>query len=100
LQLVASSGLGGDTGAGMMVEVGDPRVQAQEFLGAFPPFESLLTSLLSPCGSMFLLNEVIAAGRGDHLLVVDIRQARDLPDRSAITSELIRMNDLWDVILT
>ena len=49
---------------------------------------------------MFLLNEVIAAGRGDHPLVVDVRQARDLPDRSAVTSELIRMNDLWNVILT
>ena len=56
----------------MMVKVSDPGMQIQEFLSAFPSSESLLTSLLSPCGSMFLLNDVVAAGRGDHLLVVDV----------------------------
>ncbi|GAA4006697.1 hypothetical protein GCM10022631_17790 [Deinococcus rubellus] len=32
--------------------------------------------------------------------MVDVSQVWDLPDRSSVTSELIRVNDLWDVILT
>ena len=80
------------------MEVGDPGVQAQELLSAFPPPESLLLSFLSPCGSMFLLNDVVAAGRGDDVLVVNISQARDLPDRGSVAAELIRMNDVWDII--
>ena len=84
----------------MMVEVGDPGVEAQECLSAFPSFEALLTSLLSPCGSVFLLNDVIAAGRRDHLLMVDIDQARDLPDRGSIAAELVGMNYLWDITFT
>ena len=83
-----------------MVEVGDPGVEAQECLSAFPSFEALLTSLLSPCGSVFLLNDVVAAGRRDHLLVVDIDQARDFPDRSSVAAELVGMNHLWDIIFT
>ena len=79
------------------MEVGHSGVQAQEFLSAFPPLEPLLTSLLSSCGAMFLLNNVVAAGRGDHLLVVDVSQARDLSDRGSITPELIGVNDLWNV---
>jgi len=83
-----------------MVEVGEPRVQVQEFLGAFPPFEALLTSFLSSCRSVFLLNEVVAAGSGDYLLVVDICQARDLPDRGSITPELIGMDNLRDIVFS
>ncbi len=49
---------------------------------------------------MFLLNNVVTAGCGDHLLVVDICQARDLPNRGSVASELIGMNDLWDIIYT
>ena len=82
------------------MEVGDPGVQAQEFLSAFPPLEALLTSLLSPCGAVFLLNDVVAACCGDDLLVVDVRQTRDLPDRGPITPQLIGVNDLWDAIFT
>ena len=70
--LVVSSGGGGDAGAGMMVEVGDPRVKAQELLSAFLMLEPLLLSFLPPCGSMFLFKNVVAAGCRDHLLVVDI----------------------------
>jgi hypothetical protein len=61
--LVVSSGGGGDAGAGMMVKVRHSGVQIQEFLSAFPPFESLLRSLLSSYGSVFLLNDVIEACR-------------------------------------
>jgi len=47
----------------MMVEIGHPGVQIQEFLSAFPSFEPLLTSLSSPCRSVFLLDDTVALGR-------------------------------------
>ncbi len=81
------------------MEIAEPGVQAQEFLSAFPPFESLLLSLLSPCGAMFLLDDVVAAGRRNHLLMVDLSQPRELPDGGPVTSELIRVNDFWKVKL-
>jgi hypothetical protein len=83
----------------MMVKVGDSGVQTQELLSAFPPFESLLRSLLSSCGSVFLFDDV-APGRGDHLLVVDVNQARDLPDGCPVAAELIGMDDLWDIVFS
>ena len=82
----------------MMVKVGDPGVQTQEFLSAFLSSESLLTSLLSPCRSVFLLNNVVIPSCGDHLLVIDICQTRDLPDRGSVTPELVGMDDLWDIV--
>ena len=96
-----------------MVEVGDPGVQTQEFLSAFGSSESLLTSLLSPCRSVFLswaerhpygacplLNNVVAAGRGDHPLVIDISQAWDLPDGRPVASELVSMDDVWNIVFS
>jgi len=83
-----------------MVEVGDPGMQTQEFLSTFPSPEPFLGSLLSSCGSVFLLDDVVALGRGDDLLVVDVRQTRDLPDGRPVAAELIRVNDLWDVVFT
>ena len=32
--------------------------------------------------------------------MVDIDQAWDLPDRSAVTPQLIGVNDLWDIVFT
>ena len=83
-----------------MVEVGDPGVQTQELLSAFPLSEPLLNSLLSPCRSVFLLNNIVATCRGDHLLVVDVSQARDLPDRCSITPELVGVDDLRDIVFS
>ena len=83
-----------------MVEIGDPGMQAQEFLSAFASFKSLLTSLLSPCRSVFLFDNIVTLGCGDHLLVINVGQTRDLPDRGSIALKLIGMNDLWDVIFT
>ncbi len=80
------------------MEVGHSGVEAQEFLSAFPPFEPLLLSFLSSCGSVFLLNDIVSSGRGDHLLVVNVSQARDLPNRGTVASELIGMNNVWNVI--
>ena len=81
-----------------MVQVGDSGVQTQEFLSAFLPFKPLLLSFLSSCRSMFLQGNVVTARGGDHLLVVDIYQARDLPNRGSVATELIGMNDLWDIV--
>lgn len=67
-----------------MVEVGDSGVQAQKFLSAFPPLKSLL---LSSCGLVSLLNWVVAACRGDYLLVIDAIQAWDFPDRRSVASQ-------------
>jgi len=84
----------------MLVKIGDPGMQTQELLSAFPSPEPLLTSLLSSCRSVFLFDDVVTPGRGDDLLMVDVDQARDLSDRGAITPQLIGMDDLWDVMLT
>ena len=80
------------------MEFSDPGVQIQECLSAFLSSEALLTSLLSPCGSVFLLNDVVAAGRGDHLLVVDVSQAWDFPDRGSIAPQLTITDHVWDII--
>ncbi len=83
-----------------MVKVGHSGVQTQEFLSAFPSFESLLRSLLSSCGSVFLLNDIVTACRGDHLLVVDVDQARDLSNRGSVAAELVGMDDVWNIVFT
>jgi len=61
---------------------------------------TLLRSLLSPCGTAGLFDDVVAPSRGDDVLVVDALQAGDLSNRSSVTPELIGMNDLWDIIFT
>ena len=81
-----------------MVEILDSRVQAQKFLCTFPPLESLLLSSLTPYGTVGLLNQVITAGCGNHLLVVDIDEARNFSDRSSVTPQLVGMNDLRDIV--
>jgi len=100
LLLIDSSGHGGNTGAGVMVEVPDPGMQAQKRLRSFPSLESKLLFLLVPCGTVRLLDDIIAAGRPDHLLIVDADQARNLPDRGSVAAELVGINHLWDVIFT
>jgi hypothetical protein len=49
---------------------------------------------------MFLLNNVVASGRGDHLLVVDVDQAGNLSNRGSVAAELIGMDDLWDIVFS
>jgi len=68
LPLVVSSDGAGNTGAGMMMDVRDPDVEAQELLSAFPLFEPLLALLLTPCRTVRLLNHSGAARRGDDVL--------------------------------
>ena len=82
----------------MMVEVGHSGVQAQKFLSAFSSFEALLTSLLTPCRTVGLLDQVITTRCGNHLLMVDIDQTWDLPDRSAVTPQLIGVNKSFQTL--
>ena len=49
---------------------------------------------------MRLFNYVVAARSGDHLLVVNVSQARDLPDRGSIAQKLVGVNDFWDIVFT
>jgi len=83
-----------------MVKVTDSGMQIEEFLRSFLPLESLLLSFPTPCRPVGLFNDVVAPGRGDHLLVVDVNQRRNLPDRRSVTLQLIGMNDLWDIVFT
>ena len=75
-------------------------MQAQKFVSAFPPLKSKLLPFLTPCGAMRSLNHSVAARRGDHLLVVDVSQARDLPNRCPTAPQSVGMNDLWDSVFT
>jgi len=49
---------------------------------------------------VFLLDDIVALGRWDDVLVIDVSQARDLPDHGSVTAQLIGVDDLWDVIFT
>jgi len=69
-------------------------MQSQERLRSFQPLLSFLTS----CWSVRLLNDVVAACHGDHLLVIDILQAWDFSDGCPITAELIGVKNFWDVV--
>lgn len=84
----------------MVVEVGDPGVPTQKFLRAFSSFEPLLTPLLSPYGSVFLFNNVVAPSCRNHLPTVDISQPRDIPECGTLALQLIGVNNLWDGKLT
>ena len=42
----------------------------------------------------------VAARHGDHLLVVDVSQPWNLPDRRSVTLQLIGVNNLWNVVFT
>ena len=56
----------------MMVKIFDSGVQVQKFLCTSSPFKSLLLSLLTSCETVRLLDHVVTARCGDHLLVVDV----------------------------
>jgi len=47
-----------------------------------------------------LLNDIVATCRPDHLLVVDVDQARDSLNRGSGAAELIGVNNLWDIIFS
>ena len=78
----------------------DSGVQAEKRLRPFPPLESKLLSLLTPCGRVGLFDHVVTSGRGDDLLMVNFSQACDLSDRGPVACELVRVNPVWDIIFT
>ena len=82
----------------MRVDVLDSGVQVEKRLCPFPPLESKLLSLMTPCGTVGLLHDVVAARRGNHLLVINVDQARKLPDRRPAAPQLIGVNDLQDIV--
>ena len=45
-----------------------------------------------------MFDHIIAPGCGDHLLVVDVDQTRDLSNRGSVATELVGMDDLWNVV--
>ncbi len=84
----------------MMMEVLNPCLYVQKFLRSFPPLESELLSLLTPCRTMRLLDQIVATRCRTHLLVVGVDQARQFPDGCAVAAQLIGVNNLWDVVFT
>ncbi|GGO30151.1 hypothetical protein HNQ08_002691 [Deinococcus humi] len=82
------------------MEILDPSVEAQKFSGPFPPLESKLLPLLTPCGPLGVLNAVVAVGRPDHLLMLHASQAGQGAESGLIAPETIRVDHLWDVIFT
>jgi len=61
-----------------MMEVVNPCVWAQKFLGSSPPLKSKLLSLLTPCRTMRLLDQAVATRYRNHLLVVGVDPALQL----------------------
>ena len=72
------------------MKVRDSGMQGQEFLRSLSSFESQLTSLLLPCGSMRLLDQVVAPGRGHDLDVLHAQQqTTDLRRRGRLIHKAI-----------
>jgi len=83
-----------------MVKVLDPGVQAQKFLSAFAPPVSLLLPLFTPCRTVGLLDKMVTSGHRDHLLVVDVDEAENLPDGGSVASKLIGADRVWDLVFS
>lgn len=74
-----------------MVAIVDSGVQAENFLRTFSAPEFLLL-LLTSCRTVGLQGHA-AACREDHLLMVNVSQARDLPDRGSIAEKVIGVTE-------
>lgn len=73
---------GSDAGAGMMVEIGDPGVEAQIRLSALRLLASLWLSFSCRLWrSVFLQGDVVTAVCVNHQQVIDTLRARDLANR-------------------
>ena len=97
--LVRSSEVGGNSGASVLMEVRDSGMQGQEFLRSAGIFEANLAPLLLSCGPMRLFDQVIAASSRDHLDVLHSVEHGKFSNRCSITPELIRVDDVWNVIV-
>ena len=83
-----------------MVKILDSGVQAKERLRLFVLLESKLLLLLTSYGTMRLFNQIVAPRRGDRLLVVQVDRTGDLQDRRPVTSHLIGVNNIWNIVFT
>ena len=72
-------------------------MEIQEFLGSFDLPETELTTLFLSFGTVGLLNQVVAAGRRDDLLMVDLLKCWKCPDGGPVTGQLVGADCLWDV---
>ena len=75
-------------------------MQGQKLLRSLTSFEPQLASLLLPCRSMRLLNQVVAPGRGHDLDVLHVVEHGKCPNGGAIAPQLVRVDDLWNLELT
>ena len=82
------------------MKVLDSGMQAEKRLRLFPPLESKLLSLLTPCGRVGLFDHAVTSGRGDDLLLVNFSQTCDLSDCGPVAYELVRANPVWEIIFT
>ena len=95
-----SSGGGGNTGPGMMMEIGDPSVQMQAVLCSPAPLRAPLMLPSSPCGTMFLFKTVGTPSRRDDLVIIDTVQTGTLADGCIVALWPIRVNDVWDAVFS
>jgi len=95
-----SSGGGGNTGPGMMMEIGDPGVQMQAVQRWPAPLQAPLMSFSSPWGTMFLFKTVGTPSRRDDLVIIDTVQTGTLADGCPVALWPIRVNDLWDDVFS
>ena len=75
-------------------------MQGEEFLRPLPSFESQVASLLLPCRSMRLLDQIVAPGRRYDLDVLHGMEHGKCPNSRSIAPELVSVDDLWDFELT
>jgi len=75
--------MGEDGGAGVLLKVRNAGLQGQEFLGSSLVLEADLASFLLPCGTMGLLNQIVAARRGDNLDVLHSVEYGKFPNGAA-----------------
>jgi hypothetical protein len=47
-----------------------------------------------------LFGHVVAPGSGDHLLMIDLDEARELPNCGPVTPQLNCANRVWDIVFT
>ena len=90
--------MGGDRGAGVLVEIRNASMQGQNFLCSSRFVEPQLTSLTFPARALGLFHQVVAARRGDHFpMHYAVEHSKGSNGRPA-APQIVRVNDVCDVI--
>jgi hypothetical protein len=84
----------------VVVKIGDSGMEIQEFLGSLDLPETELTTLLLSRGAVGLLNQIVAAGRRDHLLIIDRPKCWTFSNGSPVAGQLVRTDRLWNMEFT